>query len=371
MGLRICHISTVHRANDVRIYYKECQSLAAVGFDVHWVAPGPKPELSAVIFHAITRPSSRLSRFIIGGWQAFFKVRSIKPDVVHLHDPELLILGLVLNSIGYKVIFDMHELVSKQIADKSYLKSGAKLAARLYARVERWSVVRFEAVVLAEQGYLAPMQRLYAEHIAKFHVIQNFPDIDRIRRIEVSTSLAEGFNIIYVGGLTAIRGARDMCRAIGEIDDAHLWLVGPWENDELRTECLGHSWSDRIHETGWLPWEEVIALVKAGDLGLCMLDPVENYRTSLPVKVFEYLSCSIPVLASDFQLWKQTFTSGVAFCTPGDSNELAKAIGALKHNPEELENLRSGGSELVNNRFNWQNEALKLVQIYKNIELKS
>jgi hypothetical protein len=44
-----------------------------------------------------------------GPWRAFAAIRSMKPTIVHFHDPELMPLGILLKGLGYKIIYDVHE----------------------------------------------------------------------------------------------------------------------------------------------------------------------------------------------------------------------------------------------------------------------
>ena len=94
MKKRICQITTVHSANDTRIYIKECKSLSQAGYEVFLVAPETSMASlnGPVRIEFIPKEHNRLLRLIRGQWHAFRKALKTKD----FHDPELIFMGLIL-----------------------------------------------------------------------------------------------------------------------------------------------------------------------------------------------------------------------------------------------------------------------------------
>src|SRR4051812_41664500 len=108
--MRIVHLTTQHRALDVRIYQKECRTLAARGFDTHLlVTDPPEPERHGVHFHRLRKSSSTFRPGRI--WQrlarAYHAAASLRADIYHFHDPELITVGLLLKRRGARIIYDV------------------------------------------------------------------------------------------------------------------------------------------------------------------------------------------------------------------------------------------------------------------------
>ena len=100
-----------------------------------------------------------------------------------------------------------------------------------------------------------------------------------------------------------------------------------------------------------------------------MLKPVEHEMLTLPIKLFEYMAAGVPVIASDFPLWREIVDSvgcGV-LVDPNKPEEIAAAMRWMLENPEETETMGQRGRAAVLKQFNWDNEAETLIQTYESI----
>jgi glycosyltransferase involved in cell wall biosynthesis len=83
--------------------------------------------------------------------------------------------------------------------------------------------------------------------------------------------------------------------------------------------------------------------------------------------MFEYMAAGIPVIASDFKLWR-TIVDGAecGVCVdPMEPAAIADAIDFLVRNPEVARRMGRNGREAVKTQFNWDNEELKLIRFYE------
>src|SRR6185437_7671104 len=118
----IVHLTSVHNWNDVRIFHKECRSLAALGYDVTLVAAGaPSGTEAGVRIIGTPTPRNRRDRILNVTREIFRTALGLKADLYHFHDPELMPVGIRLKLHGRKVVYDVHEELSNDIRDKSWI----------------------------------------------------------------------------------------------------------------------------------------------------------------------------------------------------------------------------------------------------------
>ena len=115
--MKICHLTSAHPRYDVRIFKKECVSLAQTGFDVSLVVADNLGDetIDGVKIYGIPRGLKRLERFINTTKNVYNKGLKIDADIYHIHDPELLPYGKKLKKKGKKVVYDSHEDLPRAI----------------------------------------------------------------------------------------------------------------------------------------------------------------------------------------------------------------------------------------------------------------
>lgn len=358
MAKKVCHMSSVHSWNDVRINLKECQSLARAGYTVFLVAEGIDHEENGV--HVIgcgEKPKSRKER--MGGFAktVYEKAVSLNCDIYHFHDPELLPYGIKLKKVGKKVIFDCHEDVSGQIMSKYWIPNMFRwIISRAYRLYEIYAVKNVDAVVAATPH----IATLFEKTSPIVEVINNYPQLDDIKFHEEPFSSRERI-ACYAGGINAIRGEKVMVDAMRELDDIKLILAGPRED-------VSQDYKNVVY-TGRFTRLEVNKLYGESRVGLVIFQPEPNHIKAKPNKMFEYMAAGLPTVCSDFPLWREIVEGcGCGICVdPVSPEAVQKAIRYLIDNPDAAQEMGRRGHEAVITRYNWKNEEKKLLDLYKRL----
>lgn len=368
---RVCHITTVHGAFDDRIFFKQCRSLAAAGFDVHLVAPiAAERTEDGVTLHPVKVPSSRVLRPIVGAWRAYRIARKLKADIYQIHDPELLCVAILLKWSGAKVIYDMHESMRLHILTKTWLgpRWVRKFFAGAYSMLEDYSIRKLDQVLVVVDSMKEDLVAQHPSYANKITVIRNLPVLAIIERSLQKLARDDRFTMIYVGGLSRIRGIKEVVQALEALPDVRLKLLGPWGDEGYRAECASLPAWAQVEDLGQVRMDAVYDHVRAADLGVCLLYPVHNYMISLPIKTFEYMACGLPMLLSDFPFWRKTFGPFAWFANTQDPVAISAAIKAAQSDREGRLRKGAEGREVVRVQYSWESESMHLVDLYRSLE---
>ncbi|MFN4219611.1 MAG: glycosyltransferase family 4 protein [bacterium] len=365
---KVVHITTVHPVFDTRIFHKEAKTLAQAGYDTTLIAQHNQNEtINKINILALPKPRNRFARIFILSWQAFKLAMQKKAHIYHFHDPELLPIGVLLKLFTQaKVIYDVHEDVPQQILTKHWIPVYLrKPISTLFNIIEKLLTKFIDAVVVATEGI--------AEKFAKFNpvVVHNYPDLEMLPNLS-KVHKKDSKVLVYVGGISRIRGILEIIRALEYLDhinDLRLDLIGKFEPPELENELQKLPGYKRVRYLGWLQPTEIYNHIKETNAGLVCLHPEPRFIKALPVKLFEYMAAGLPVISSNFPLWKEIVEGNkCGICVdPLNPKDIAQAIEYLLTHPEEAQKMGQNGRLAIEQKYNWKIESQNLLKLYQNL----
>lgn len=365
---KVIHVTTAHPVKDVRIFWKQCRTLANAGYEVVFVVPHDGNEkVDGVKIHAIPRASGRLARFTKTLYNAYRAAVAEDGQVYHLHDPDLVGVALLLRLKGKLVIYDFHENLELDVISKDWiperLRSVAKMSARLIKLLITFSCNKLVAATSGIAGALPPLNTVTIHNYPVLHELDIFPRKAYAER----TSL-----VAYTGGITAIRAAREIVTAMSLLPEdlaAELLLVGSVMPPGLTDELSRLPGWDRVRLVEWLPREPLMELLLQARVGLAVYWPLPNHLEAEPNKIFEYMLCGLPMVVSDFPLWRH-LVSGPGrglVVNPTNPESIAEALEWLLRHPVEAEAMGQRGRDAALSTYNWEREATKLLDLYGDV----
>ena len=360
---KVIHLTSVHPVFDGRVFHKEAKTLIKAGYDVILIAQHNKEEVvDGVKIIPLPKPRNRFERMTKVVWKLFRLALKEKADVYHFHDPELIPVGLVLRLFGKKVIYDVHEDVPQQILTKDWIRSYIirKIVSFFFKGFENLSCAFFNGIVAATSDIAKkfPSQKTIT--------LRNFPILELIDKAKPLNINKQKPIIIYAGGLTKIRGIKEIIQAMEFVGNrAELWLLGKWGSEEFKKECESLKGWRYTKYLGVKPLEEVYMYLKSADIGLHCVHRIKRYMVGLPTKVFEYLAARLPIIISDSAYWRNEFAGCALFVDPEKPKDIANKILKLLEDDKLRSKLAKRGRELMEKHYNWEKESNKLLELYK------
>ena len=362
--LKVCHVTTVHPASDVRIFHKECVTLAEAGYDVTLLVAGKGDPIAlqgvSVVYVPVSY-RSRAGRMYRAPRALCRELLQRKPDVVHFHDPEFLICVPKLKRQGYRVIYDVHEDVPRQLMSKHWIQPFIrKPLAGLVEWFENRMAKKADVILTASTFIMHRFLKINKQTLD----LRNFPKQSEFEQVQVKKMVPP--HAVYIGAIATIRGAREMVLAM-ENSDMVLDLAGPLESSELLPLLHSLPGSANLVYHGVVGRDVATQMMASASVGLALLHPTINYLDALPTKLYEYMLAGIPVIASDFNVYKaivEQYECGLCV-SPLDISALKNALAFIRTNPDRAVRMGENGRRAALQNFVWEKEKEKLLQVYQ------
>ncbi len=368
---KVCVLTSVHIPFDGRVFHKEARSLAQAGYDVVLIARHNKDEIvNGVRIVPLPEPKSRRQRMTKILWRLYRLAVRENADVYHFHDPELMIVGLLLKLRGKKVIWDVHEHYPNSILDKYYIARPLRRAiSRSFDLFERAVVRFFDYVIYTTPFVGARYQRMKV----RSGRIENYPIVELSNAFERNPQE----KIVYLGGMSPIRGLVEVIEAFSLVAKKHpsweLYLVGSCRPEsfeqELKDLAARRGVAANVKFIAWVPYEEKERLSSQASMGVITYLPYSNNTSCLPNKLFDYMLVGLPVIASGFPLYREIVEPNRCglIVDPSKPEEIARAMEYLIEHPQEARQMGERGRRAVLEKYNWEEESKRLLRIYNTV----
>ena len=362
----VCHLSTVHPANDVRIYHRECKSLAEkTNFKVRLVAHGKLVDSSNLTCQDLGKlPRNRLVRIMRSQLLGFHIAFRVKASVWHLHDPELLIVAFWLIVTKKTVIWDAHEdyflQFSKQVNYRKYIPSSLTgLINSSFIQLLRFIEKRCYGVICATPS------------IALKYRNANTVVVGNEVRIEEFSSCSPKFSsskLLFTGAPDETQCFREVVDAVSKFPDLILTVAGRYAVNsdwEYGKAVLGN----QLTHLGWLSREELAKAINDSFLGFLTYEDVETNSTNSPNKLFEFSAGGLPCISTPTNANKTWVKeSNGAYLIDGfTSKDIEKGIHSALNSEIVWENKSRMSRSWSLEKGNWTASEKILIDFYNNL----
>ena len=270
----------------------------------------------------------------------YFRNRYGCIQVNTLPDP-LVFVTIIPRLLGAKVLLDMHEPTPELFTTK-YGREKHKILYKLIVFLEQISLKYANASLAVNDT----IRRRYIERGAngeKMHVVRNVPDeafVPCQSHHEVNgclTLMTHGM-IDQRYGQDVIVHALPIVRK--EIEKVNLIIAGYGQEEELVELVENLDCSDIVTFAGRVPFSKIRELIAETNIGIVPLKRSPFSELCQPNKMFEFIACKRPVIASRLTAMEESFDdSCVMYFDPGDPVDLARCIIELYRDPEKQRRL--------------------------------
>lgn len=374
---KVCHLVSQHKMNDMRVFEKECKSLAKAGFDVTLIGfdETPKTEtIDGVRCISLCCPiKNNLELLKIRNKMSLEAALKVDADIYHLHEPMLLPIGMRLKRKGKTVIFDSHEFYGWQLRDNVHKIKITKTPAFLmkvigccYMLYEKRTCKKLDAVI---QVCTMNGVDYFANRCRRSIFIRNLPNaIDYSRKTSIDFSQKP--KVAMIGFITKERGITQLVKATHTVHGT-LLMAGAFYPKSYESELKQMPEFECVDFKGFLNKAGMISVMEQANIGASTLLHVGQYNKidTFPTKVYDYMSMELPVVISntDYAIrMNEKYHFGICV-NPDDPEEISKAIVWLEEHPEQAKEMGKNGRKAIEVEFNWEKESEKLVDLYRSL----
>jgi glycosyltransferase involved in cell wall biosynthesis len=380
---KVCMITIKHSPFDDRLFYKEGRSLISNGYYVYITTAASrinedysKEYGNLKIEYIAVKTRSKVLNRVLALPMLFFKSLHTHADIYHSHEPETFPLAVLLKFFtGKRIIYDVYE----------YYPDVIPLSNGIYKYFLIFMTYIFEPLFCRFADGIITADSEIARRYIKFNkavcTLYNFPCLDIFKPEAYKKEMAKKYKgkevIIYVGGLSEVRGILELVKAVHNVSKkcptVKLLLVGWFQEENFNKKCIEYIKSNdlgnNIELIGSVPHINIPEYIYSAQIGAVLLHPIQKFYKNIPTKQFEYMACKKPVVGSNLPTISQFINDAKCgiLVNPTKIDEITDAILYLIEHPEEAKKMGENGRRAVLEKYNWKNEEEKLLNFYDKI----
>jgi len=382
---RVCILTSGHSPYDDRVFYKEAISLKKAGFNVRLIcSTGNYAGVSNGIRIQGFLVSPLLIRIGVGRilkLMHFVRASLAGGDIYHCHEFGVLLAAHVVKWIRnflsrnvVCVVYDMHEWFPWSISWETDSAMSRRVRLWFYCLLHSFLCKRTDYIIVNQHSKV----RLFSQILVqpRIVVVQNYPLLQFFSNSQEQLP-KDRFVIAYAGGLSKERGIFDLATATQTFSSRHatrvqLLLIGDFYSADEKNEFLQtfDAVDYELKLTGWVAHPRVSRMLRDADVCTIPLHPTKRFLRSLPVKLYEYMALSKPIVATNLPETSEVVERSQCglVVDPTAPHALADAIHFYYAHPAERDAHGRNGRKWVEKQFNWAKCEKRLLSVYASLQ---
>lgn len=371
MKNKVCHVISGYYRMDARVFLRQCMSLKNANYEVTILTnDGSGDEIiNGIKFYDCAKnKSSRLKTLLFSKKQFIEKAIEINADIYQLHSPELIPLGRYLKKTGKKIVYDAHEDLPRHILEKEWLPVFTRpIISKLTEYYLNNSLKKFDFTITPHSHVFNDLNN----RKIKVELIENFPLIKEEEVFSEKHYLDRDNIICYTGTVYSYSNQKTISTVIKQFPKLKYQIAGYIDVGQL--EMLNTNIPSQFKFFGRLNPKELSDFYKKSRIGIVVYDYLLNLGYNLGSygtnKIFEYMEEGLPIICTDYKLWKEIcnkYNCGI-YVPPNDEKALFDAINKLVQNPQRAYQMGLNGKTAIKLEYNWTNVEIKYLKVFKYI----
>jgi colanic acid biosynthesis glycosyl transferase WcaI len=300
-----------------------------------------------------------------------------KPDVVVGTSPQLLVALSGWWLAWWKrvpFVFEVRDLWPESLAAVGAGSEGSALHRTLNT-IAGFLYRRSDHIVVVTPAFKDHLIQHWNVPTQKISIVENGVETDLFRRCppEKASGTEGRFLICYIGTMGMAHGLETLIAAAEQLQqtlpNAMFLLIGEGAEKERIEQLAAARRLSNIRFLGQQPRESIPGYIAGVDVCLVMLKKTELFKTVIPTKLLEYMSCEKAVIvAVDGQARKIVEEAGAGiFVEPEDSSALAEAIRKLAADPERSLRMGTNGRQYIVSRLSRRQTARSYIDVLEGL----
>ncbi len=304
-----------------------------------------------------------------------------KYNVIYARDYHTVIIALIPRIIfKKKLVFEINGLASEEQKLKidSYFN---RILSSLIRRAERMATRYSDRIVSVTPQIASYLVRQFYCPADKVEVISNGVNTKIFQPIQDEDVLLhwkqklgitqEEMVIVFIGNLAPWQGVEYLIQAapllIQRIKNIKFMVIGDGIlkkkfEDEVKRLGLTH----HFLFTGMVHYQDIPLYINVADICVALKKRLKSGYS--PIKLYEYMACEKPVVASRVEGLEFVEAEGAGWLVePEDIVSLEKALFKLLTNPQKRLEMGQKGLQLARDKFTWDSGVLRIEKILERL----
>jgi glycosyltransferase involved in cell wall biosynthesis len=298
----------------------------------------------------------------------FFHLLFLKKDVLLANDLDTLLpIFLISKLFSKKLVYDSHELFTEvpELVNRTTVQ-------KVWLAIENYIFPRLKNIYSVNDSiatYYSKKYNVTVSVIRNISVKLKNPILDT--KFSKKTKGNKKMIILQGSGINIDRGTEEAVAMMQFVENTILYIIGGGDVfKKLKKLIEKYGLNEKIFLKGKLPYDELLEYTKIADLGLSLDKSTNlNYEYALPNKIFDYIQCNIPILASNRKEVSELINkNNIGFVTDTHNpKKLADIVNSIFRNRELYQSYKTNLA-IAAEKYTWENESKKLIEIYTNLK---